>query len=132
MNTDFRHLNSIASFVRDAIQILGASECEFISAIDLRDAYHTLRLSAELQKYYGISPHYGSDTYLYQRLDMDLSVSPAIWQTFINKVLDEIHDRKCFLAIMDDCMIHSERKDHLIALLKALIRNGLKISPQKC
>ena len=36
---------------------------------------------------------------------------------------------------MDDCIIHSKSKDHithLIALLKALIRNGLKISPRKC
>ena len=45
--TGFRHLNSRlhrldSSFllVRDAIQILGASECELISVIDLRDAYH--------------------------------------------------------------------------------------------
>ena len=32
-------------------------------------------------------------------------------------------------------MIHSKRKDHLthlVALIKALIRNGLKISPTKC
>ena len=140
--TDFRHLNSRivrlnCSFplVRDAIQILGASVCELISVIDLRDAYHTLRLSTESQKYCGITPYYGSDTYLYQRLGMGLSVSPAIWQTFINKVLDEIPNRKHFLAIMDDCMIHSKRKDHLthlVALLKALIRNGLKISPKKC
>ena len=66
---------------------------------------------------------------------MGLSVLPAIWQTFINKILDEILDRKYFLAIMDDCMIHSKRKDHLnhlMALLKALIKNGLKISPRKC
>ena len=75
--TDFRHLNSRlvrlnCSFllVRDAIQILGASECELISVIDLRDAYHILRLSTESQKYCGITPYYGSDTYLYQRLDM--------------------------------------------------------------
>ena len=139
---DFRHLNSTfarlkCSFplVRDAIQILGASECELISVIDLRDAYHTLRLSAESQKYCGITPYYGSYTYLYQRLGMGLSVSPAIWQTFINKVLDEIPHGKHFLAIMDDCKIHYQRKDqlnHLIALLKALIRNGLKISPRKC
>ena len=140
--TDFRHLNSRlvrlnCSFplVRDAIQILGASECALISFIDLRDAYHTLRLSTESQKYCGITPYYGSDSCLYQRLGMCLSVSPAIWQTFINKVLDEIPDRKHFLAIMDDCMIHSNRKyhfNHLVALLKALIRNGLKISPRKC
>ena len=100
--TDFRHLNSRlvrlnCSFplVRDAIQILGASERELISVMDLRDAY-TLRLSAELQKYCGITPYYGSDTYLYQRLGIGLSVSLAIWQTFINKVLDEIPNRKHF------------------------------------
>ena len=54
--TAVRHLRLVrlnCSFllVRDAIQILGASECELISVIDLRDAYHTLRLSAESQKY---------------------------------------------------------------------------------
>ena len=74
-------------------------------------------------------------THTFIRLGMGLNVSPAIWQTFVNKVLDEIPNRKHFLAIMDDCMIHSKRKDHLnhlIALLKALTKNGLKISPRKC
>ena len=65
--------------MRDAIQVLGASECELISVIDLRDAHHTLRLSDESQKYCGITPCYRSDTYLNQRLSMGLSVSPAIF-----------------------------------------------------
>ena len=77
-----------------------------------------------------------SDTYLYQRLGMGLSVSPAVWQNFIQKVLSEIpNHRKHHLAIMDDCLVHSRMKDHLhhlIDLFKALIRNGLKISPKKC
>ena len=97
MVTDFRHLNSKCvrlncSFplIRDAIQILGASECELISVIDLRDAYHTLRLPTESQMDYSINPYYGSDTYFYRRHGMGLHVSPAIWQTFINKVLDEV------------------------------------------
>ena len=67
---------------------------------------------------------------------MDLSVSPAIWQNFIQKVLQEIPDhRKNHLAIMDDCLMFSEKKTylkHLTDLFKALIRNGLKISPRKC
>ena len=68
---------------------------------------------------------------------MGLGVSLAILQTFINKALDKIGNRKHFLAILHHCMIHSIRKDHdylnhLIALLKALLRNGLKISPRKC
>ena len=78
LNSKLVRLNCSVPLVRDAIQIPGASECELISVIDLRDAYHTLRLSAESQKYSGITPDYGSDTYLYQRLGMSFSVSPAI------------------------------------------------------
>ena len=141
--TDFRHLNSrlvtlqpSIPLVRDAIQILGASGCEILSLADLRDAYHTLRLSERSKKFCGITPYYGSDSYLYQRLGMGLSVSPAIWQNFIQKVLQEIPDhRKNHLAIMDDCLVFSKKYDHLkhlTDLLKALIRNGLKISPRKC
>ena len=67
---------------------------------------------------------------------MGLSVSPAIWQNFIQKVLQEIPDhRKNHLAIMDDCLVFSEKKTHLkhlTNLFKALIRNRLKISPRKC
>ena len=141
--TDFRHLNSrlvtlqpSIPLVRDAIQILGASGCEILSLADLRDAYHTLRLSERSKKFCGITPYYGSDSYLYQRLGMGLSVSPAIWQNFIQKVLQEILDnRKNHLAIMDDCLVFSKKYDHLkhlTDLFKALIRNGLKISPRKC
>ena len=140
---DFRHLNTrlvslhpSIPLVRDVIQILGVSGCEVISVIDLRDAYHTLRLSKKSQKYCGITPYYGSDTYLYQRLGMELSVSPAVWENFIQKVLSEnLNHRKNHLAIMDDYLVHSKKKDHLkhlINLFKALIRNGLKISPKKC
>ena len=141
--TDFRHLNSrlvtlqpSIPLVRDAIQILRSSGSEVLSLADLRDAYHTLRLSKRSQKFCGITPYYGSDSYLYQRLGMGLSVSPAIWQNFIQRVLQEIPDyRKNYLAIMDDILTHSSRQDHtgyLIDLFKAIIRNGLKISPRKC
>ena len=141
--TDFRHLNSrlvtlqpSIPLVRDAIKILGASGCEVLSLADLRDAYHTLRLSEKSKKYCGITPYYGSDSYLYQRLGMGLSVSPAIWQNFIQKVLQEIPEhRKNHLAIINDCLVFSKKKSHLkhlTDLFKALIRNGLKISPRKC
>ena len=83
--TNFRHLNLRLvtlncnfPLVQDAIQILGTSECESISVIDLRDADHTLRLSAESQQYCGITLYDGSDTYIYQKLGMGLSVSTVI------------------------------------------------------
>ena len=39
------------------------------------------------------------------------------------------------MAIMDDILTHSKRVDHighLIDLFKAIMRNGLKISPRRC
>ena len=50
--TDFRFLNSRLKalqcslpLMRDAIQSLGAAEAEVASIIDLRDAFHTLRVT---------------------------------------------------------------------------------------
>ena len=91
---DFRYLNKrlvklnmTFPLVRECIQAIGASQCEVMSVIDLRDAYHTLRLAPSSQQYTGITPYYGADTYHYLRMAMGLSISPAIWQTFINNIL---------------------------------------------
>ena len=139
---DFRHLNTrlvqlnmTFPLVKECIQTIGASQCEVMSVIDLRDAYHTLRLSPDSCQYTGITPYYGSDTYLYQRLPMGLSVSPAVWQTYINKVLGKIPNRIRYICIMDDCLVHSKFADHfqdLRQLFQSLRDKGLKISPRKC
>ena len=46
---------------------------------------------------------------------MGLSVSPAIWQNFIQRVLQENSKitGKNHLAIMDDILTHSKRVDHI-------------------
>ena len=156
---DFRVLNSrIVSInpsillVRDAMQQIGSSECEILSVIDLRDAYHTLRLDEESQQYCGITPYSGSPSYLMTRLPMGLSISPAVWMQFITKVMTEIQTEKDqelqktdpntvkvatkhHLAVMDDIIMHSKMTDHvmeLIHLFKVLIKYSLKISPKKC
>ena len=135
LNTRLPQLNMSFPLVRECIQSIGASQCEVMSVIDLRDAYHTLRLTPNSQQYCGITPYYGSDTYLYQRLPMGLKVSPAIWQAFINKVLGPIPNRQRHIAIMDDCLVHSKFVDHmqdLTNLFQSLMDHGLKISPKKC
>ena len=78
LNTRLPQLNMTFPLVKECIQSIGASQCDVMSVIDLRDAYHTLRFSPNSQEYCGITPYYGSDTYLYQRLPMGLKVSPAI------------------------------------------------------
>ena len=70
--------------VRDCIEQLGRKKCHYLSTIDLRDAFHTLQLVLSSQKYWGITPYYGSPTYHYLHMSMGISVSPQIWQQFVD------------------------------------------------
>ena len=88
------------------------------------------------KKYCGILPYFGSASYLYQRMPMGLNVSPPIWQSYINTILNCLESRKYCDAIMDDLLLFTPSKQihmrKLEDLLKTLLKNGLKISPRKC
>ena len=122
--------------LRDTFLLLSSSKCEVMSVLDLKDAFHSLRLSEKSQKYCGILPYFGSASYLYQRMAMGLNVYPPIWQTYINTILNSLQSRKHCEAIMDDLLLFTLNiRAHigkLEDLLKALRKNGLKISPKKC
>ena len=75
--------------VRDCIEQLGRRKCHYLSMIDLRNAFHTLRLALLLQKYCGIMLYYGSPTYHYLCMGMGMSVSPQIWQQFVDLVFQD-------------------------------------------
>ena len=141
--TDFRHLNMrIAKnnlaypLLRDTFLLLGSSKCEVMSVLDLKDAFHSLQLYERSQKYCGILPYFGSASYLYMRMPMGLNVSPPIWQTYINTILNSLQNKEYCEAIMDDLLLFTLSKkvhmDKLEDLLIALRKNGLKISPKKC
>ena len=141
--TDFRHLNvRIAKnnlaypLVRDMFSMLGSSRCEVLSVLDLKDAFPSLRLSENSKRYCGILPYFGSASYLYERMPVELNISPFIWQSYINAILDCLQNRKFCEAIMDDLLLLTTSKrshrDKLEDLLKTLLKNGLKISPKKC
>ena len=66
---------------------------------------------------------------------MGLNISPSIWQSYINAILDHLQSRKHCEVIIDDLLLFTPtKKAHLSKLedlLKALLKNGLKISPRK-
>ena len=141
--TDFRHLNVrtaknnlVYPLVRDTFSVLGSSKCEVLLVLDLKDAFHSLRLSENSKKYCGILQYFGSTSYLYQRMPMGLNISPSIWQSYINMILDSHQSRKYCEAIMDGLLLFMPSKrshmDILEDILKALLKNRLKISPKKC
>ena len=71
--TDFRHLNMrIAKnnlaypLLKDTFMLLGSSKCEVLSVLDLKDTFHSLRLTESSKIYCGILPYPGRRLYLYQ------------------------------------------------------------------
>ena len=65
---------------------------------------------------------------------MGLNISPSIWQSYINAILDCLETRKHCKEIMDNLLLFTPTmKAHMAKLedlLKALLKNGLKISPK--
>ena len=116
--------------------MLGNSRCEVLSGLDLKDAFHSLRLSENSRKHCGILPYFGSSSYLYQRKPMGLNISQYIWQSYINAILDCLQSKKFCKAIMDDLIVFTPSKEYhmnkLEDILNALLKNRLKISPKNC
>ena len=135
LNEKLVKINHTFPLVRDCIEQLGRKKCHYLSMINPRDAFHMLRLALSSQKYCGITPYYGSPTYHYLRMGM--SVSPQIWQQFVDLIYkdDLIKHKQNFDVIMDDTFIHSTAEEHvddLMDLFKVLRKYGLKLSPHKC
>ena len=87
------------------------------------------------KKYCGILSYFGSTSYLYQRMPVGLNISPAIWQSYINAILECLQSRKYCEAILEDLLLFTPSKTTHLAkledLLKALCKNGLKNSPKE-
>ena len=114
LNEKLVKINHAFPLVRDCIEQLGRKKCHYLSTIDLRDAFHTLQLALSSQKYCGITPYCGSPTYYYLCMGMGMSMSPQIWQQFVDLVLqdDLIKRKQNFDVIMDDTFIHSTAEEH--------------------
>ena len=71
---------------------------------------------------------------------MGLNISPSIWWSYINAILDCLQSKNFFKAIMDDLILFTPSKEShmnkLEGILNALLKNmgneKLKILPKKC
>ena len=120
--TDFRHLNLITKnnlaypLLKDTFSVLGNSKCEVLSVSDLKDAFHSLRLSQSSKKYCRILPYFGSASYMYQRMPMGLNISPSIWQSYIKAIPDCFQSKKYCEAISDDLLLFTLSKNSPITV----------------
>ena len=135
LNTRILRHNTSIPLMTDVLNILGNSKCECLTCCDLKDAYHSIPLTERSKEFCGILPYFGSPIYRYEVLPMGIVCAPQIWMDYITLILNDLDQKSKFIAIMDDLLIQSSKKEHwglVESLMKAMIKNGLKLSPKKC
>ena len=133
--TDLRHINIKTAknnvaypLLKDTFSVLGTSGCEVLSILDLKDAFYSLRLLGNSKRYCAILPYFGSTSYLYQSMPMGSNISPSIWQSYINAILDCLQIRKYCEAIMDNLLLFMPKKKSHVAKLQDLLKALLKMA----
>ena len=135
LNTRIIRKNTSTPLLRDIFIMLGRAQCEVLSCVDLKDAFHSVPLTPEAKEFCGILPYFGSPHYRYEVLPMGLAINPQIWIDYTENILCGMDNKQDFIAIMDDLLIHGLKGNHLNrleTLFKAMIKHGLKLSPKKC
>ena len=135
LNTRILRRNTSIPLMSDVLSILGNSECEVVSCVDIKDAYHSIKLTEKSKEYCGILPYFGSPIYRYEVLPMGITCAPQIWMDYITLIMAELEQKNKYIAIMDDLLLHSTKVAHwklLEQLFQSMCRNGLKLSPKKC
>ena len=135
LNTRILRRNTSIPLMSDVLSILGNSECEVVSCVDIKDVYHSIPLTERSKEFCGILPYFGSPIYRYEVLPMGIACASQIWMDYITLILGELEDKSKYIAIMDDLLVHSSKVAHwrlLEQLFKAMCKNGLKLSPKKC
>ena len=86
LNTRIKRHNTATPLLRDIYQMLGKAQSTVLSCVDLKDAFHSLKLTDKAKDYCGILPYFGSPHYRYEVMPMGLSISPCKWIQYIGYV----------------------------------------------
>ena len=84
---------------------MGYSKCEVVSCVDIKDAYHSIKLTEKSKEYCGILPYFGSPIYRYEVLPMGIACAPQIWMDYITLIMAELEHKNKYIAIMDDTVL---------------------------
>ena len=107
------------------------SEGRFFSKLDGSNAYHQLELDEKSKEFLVINTHRG--LYRYNVLPQGIASSPAIFQAFMDKMLEGIERAGAYI---DDCLVSEvSEATHLQTLKEVLTRMreyNFKLSRAKC
>ena len=136
---DYRALNLITERDRYPLPLIQetlrmVSRATYLSKVDVRSAFHRLRIAEGDEWKTAFRTRFGSFEWLVT--PFGLAGAPVAFQRWINKVLGNMLGAIC-AAYLDDIIIFSEGNldDHwskVIKVLSRLQKAGLQLDPEKC
>jgi hypothetical protein len=135
---DFHGLNKIMKKDRYPLLLISdlldsPSHAKIYTKIDLRHAYHLVRIADGDEWKTTFRMHYGSYEWLV--MPFGLTNAPAAFQRFINSVFADMLD-VCVVVYLNDILIYSidldHHRTHVKEVLCHLRKHGLFAAPEKC
>ena len=135
---DYRGLNKITLKNRHPLPLIQEmldriSGAKKLTKLDLRNAYHRIRIKAGDEWKTAFRTRYGH--YEYQVMPFGLANAPATFQAYINEALVGLVDIIC-VVYLDDILIYSadpeDHPNHVNQVLQRLREHGLYVKPSKC
>ena len=135
---DYRGLNKVTVKNRHPLPLISETldrlnGAVVFSKLDLKDAYHRIRIRKGDEWKTAFRTRYGHFEYLV--MPFGLTNAPATFQAYINKALTGLMDNFC-VVYLDDILIYSNSKakhvDHVKQVLERLRRFSLYVSLKKC
>ena len=135
---DYRKLNKLTK--KDAYPlpliaetIARLKKAVIFTKIDIRQAFHKLRMAVESEDATTFASRFGA--YKWKVMPFGLTGGPASWQHFINDLLWEYLNEFC-TAYLDDIFIYStnlkDHKQHMQKVLTKLREAGIQADVDKC
>jgi len=135
---DFRGLNKVSKKDRYPLPLISdlldsPSRAKIYTKIDLRHAYHLVRIAPGDEWKTAFRTRYGSYEWLV--MPFGLTNAPAAFQRFVNTIFADMLD-VCVVVYLDDILIYSEDMDshhkHVREVLRRLRLHKLFAKPEKC
>jgi hypothetical protein len=135
---DFRALNKITKKDSYPLPIINdllatAGKARIYTALDLRHAYHLVRIAEGDEWKTAFRTRYGS--FEWRVMPFGLTNAPAAFQRFMNDIFSDLLD-VTVIVYLDDILIFSDdrakHKEHVREVLRRLRIHGLYARPDKC
>ncbi|KAL0167369.1 hypothetical protein M9458_039213, partial [Cirrhinus mrigala] len=135
---DYRGLNNVTVKFRYPLPLVPSAleqlrEATIYTKLDLRSAYNLIRIREGDEWKTAFLTTRGH--YEYRVMPYEMANSPAVFQSFINKIFKDLLN-KFVIAYIDDILVYSKTKeehvDHVRTVLSRLLQNQLYVKAEKC